>query len=101
MGMIQLGIHTKWRFLVEFEDEETGEVSGLAGEAETRDECDGLIDHEIEHRHLRGRRIVNIEAGELCSECNGNGAVPAGDGGFVLCSVCEGHLGPISVAKRW
>jgi hypothetical protein len=101
MGMIQLGIHTKWRFLVEFEDEETGEVSGLAGEAETRDECDGLIDHEIEHRRLHGRRIVNIEAGELCSECNGNGAVPAGDGGFVLCSACEGHLGPISVAKRW
>ena len=99
--MIQLGIHTKWRFLVEFEDEETGEVSGIAGEAETQDECGGLIDHEIERYRLRGRRIVNIEAGELCSECNGNGAVPAGDGGFVLCSACEGHLGPISAAKRW
>jgi hypothetical protein len=99
--MIQLGIHTKWRFLVEFEDEETGEVSGSVGEAETRDECAGLIDHEVDHHRLRGRYIVNIEAGELCSECNGNGAVPAEDGGFVLCSECEGHLGPISVARRW
>ena len=99
--MIQLVIHTKWRFLVEFEDEETGEVSGSVGGAETRDECAGLIDHEVEYDRLHGRYIVNIEAGELCSECNGNGTVPAGDGGFALCSACEGHLGPISVARRW
>jgi hypothetical protein len=99
--MIQLVIPTKWRFLVEFEDEETGEISGIVGEAQTRDECDGLIDHEIEHHRLRGLRIVNIEAGELCSECSGNGAVPVRDGSFVLCSVCEGHLGPISATKRW
>jgi hypothetical protein len=99
--MIHLAVRTKWRFLVEFEDEQTGVVSGSLGETGTREECEGLIDHEVEHQVECGERIVNIEAGELCSECNGNGAILAEDGGFVLCPACDGYLGPISAVKHW
>jgi hypothetical protein len=32
-GMIANAIHTKWKFIVEFEDEETGAIEGTLGEA--------------------------------------------------------------------
>ena len=34
-GMIANAIHTKWKFIVEFEDEETGAIAGTLGEALT------------------------------------------------------------------
>ena len=36
--MIANAIHTKWKFIVEFEDEETGEIAGILGEPADRDE---------------------------------------------------------------
>ena len=33
--MIANAIHTKWKFIVEFEDEETGTIAGTLGEALT------------------------------------------------------------------
>jgi len=34
--MIANAIHTKWKFIVEFEDEERGEIAGTLGEAADR-----------------------------------------------------------------
>ena len=42
--MIANAIHTKWKFIVEFEDEETGEIAGTLGEAADRDECEVLVE---------------------------------------------------------
>ena len=41
--MIANAIHTKWKFIVEFEDEETGAIAGTLGEAPDRDECEVLL----------------------------------------------------------
>lgn len=94
--MTQLAIVTKWRFVVEFEDQETGEISGSIGQADTREECEGLIEYDMQYHSDDGRTIVNVEAGEICAECDGEGQIPAGNDGRVICQVCGGHLGPIS-----
>ena len=47
-GMIANAIRTKWKFVVEFEDEETGEIAGTLGEAADRDECEVLIEEEMD-----------------------------------------------------
>jgi hypothetical protein len=44
--------HTKWKFIVEFEDEETGAIAGTLGEAPDRDECQVLIQEEMEYQRL-------------------------------------------------
>jgi hypothetical protein len=41
--MIGNAIHTKWKFIVEFENEETGAIEGKLGEAADRDECELLV----------------------------------------------------------
>jgi hypothetical protein len=94
--MTQLAIATKWKFVVEFEDHETGEISGTIGQANTREECEGLIEYDIDYHTHRGRTIVSAEAGEVCVECEGEGQIPAGNGGRVICPACDGYLGPIS-----
>ena len=38
---------TRWKFVVEFEDDETKEISGTMGQAETREECEGLIEYDL------------------------------------------------------
>jgi len=43
--MIQDALRTKWKFVVEFEDEETNEISGTIGQADTREECEGLLEY--------------------------------------------------------
>jgi hypothetical protein len=94
--MTQLAIATTWKFVVEFEDQETGEISGTIGQAETREECEGLIEYDLEYHTGQGRTIVNAEAGEVCSECEGDGQIPAGNDGRVICPACGGCIGPIS-----
>jgi hypothetical protein len=42
--MTQDALRTKWKFVVEFEDEETHEISGTIGQADTREECEGLLE---------------------------------------------------------
>ena len=63
--MIANAIHTKWKFIVEFEDEETGAIAGTLGEAPDRDECEELIEEEMEYQRLRGYIRVTAEAVEL------------------------------------
>jgi hypothetical protein len=94
--MTQLAIATKWKFVVEFEDRETGEISGTIGQADTREECEGLIEDDMDYHSDQGRTIVNAEAREVCAECEGEGQIPAGNGGRVICPACNGYLGPIS-----
>ena len=94
--MTQIAIVTKWKFVVEFEDRETGEISGTTGQADTREECEGLIEYDMQYHTDCGRTIVNAEAGEICAECEGEGRIPIGNGGQVICQACGGHLGPIS-----
>jgi hypothetical protein len=94
--MSQSVIPSKWKFIVEFEDEETQEISGTIGQAGSREECEELIEYDMQHHMVRGRIIVNAEAAEICARCAGEGKLAAGNGGFVICDACGGHIGAIS-----
>jgi hypothetical protein len=94
--MTQNAIPTRWRFIVEFEDDESREISGTIGQADTYEECEASMEDEVLYHCSHGRTVVNLELGELCVECDGEGQIPAGNGGRVICQACGGHLGPIS-----
>ena len=94
--MVQSAAVTKWKFVVEFEDDETKEVSGTIGQADTREECAGLIEHDVQYHHSRERTVIQTEAVEICAQCEGIGIISTGDGRQVICEACGGHLGPIS-----
>jgi hypothetical protein len=94
--MVQSAAVTKWKFVVEFEDDETKEVSGTIGQADTREECAGLIEHDVQYHHSRERTVIQTEAVEICAQCEGIGKISTGDGRQVICEACGGHLGPIS-----
>jgi hypothetical protein len=94
--MTQTAIHTKWKFVVEFEDDETQEISGTIGQADTREECEGLLEYDMEYHRSHGRTVVNAEAAEVCAKCEGEGKIASGNGGRVGCDACGGRLGPIS-----
>jgi hypothetical protein len=95
--MTQTAILTEWKFVVEFEDEESREISGIIGKADTLEECEGAIEDEIQDQISQGRTIVNAEAVELCAVCEGEGKIPAGDDGEIICDACGGHLGSIAI----
>ena len=94
--MSQSVIPSKWKFIVEFEDEETQEISGTIGQAGSREECEELIEYDMQHHIVRGRIIVNAEAAEICEGCDGEGKLAAGNGGLIFCDACGGHIGAIS-----
>jgi hypothetical protein len=95
-GVTQNAIPTKWKFVLAFEQDETTELSLSIGEADTRQECEELIDYEVQYYRSQGRTVVDAEAGEVCAECEGEGRLPAGNAGRVICYACAGHFGPIS-----
>jgi hypothetical protein len=84
---------TKWKFVVEFEDEETREVSGTIGQADTREECEGLLEYEIDEHN----RVLNAEAVEVCANCQGEGKIADKNGGMDMCEACGGRLGPVAI----
>jgi hypothetical protein len=94
--MTQNAILTKWKFLVEFEDNETREISGTFGEAETHEECEGSIEDQMQYQCSRNRTVINVEAWEVCAQCEGGGLISSGNDGRVICEACSGHLGSIS-----
>jgi hypothetical protein len=94
--MAQSAAVTKWKFVVEFEDDETKEISGTIGQADTREECEGLIEHDVQYHHSHERTVIQTEAVEICAQCEGNGKVSTGNGRQVICEACGGHLGSIS-----
>jgi hypothetical protein len=98
--MIANAIHTKWKFIVEFEDEETGAIEGALGEAADRDECEVLVQDEMEYRRLRGYIRVTAEAVELCEQCEGEGSIPVEDGIVSICDACGGRIGILSTFRR-
>jgi hypothetical protein len=94
--MAQSAVVTKWKFVVEFEDDETKEISGTIGQADTREECEGLIEHDIQYHRSHERTVIRTEAVEICAQCGGDGKIPLGNGRQLICQVCRGHPGPIS-----
>ena len=75
---------TKWKFVVEFEGEETNEISGTIGQADTLEQCKGLLEYDMQY-HSHGRIVLNAEAAEVCAKCEGEGKIAAMNGGV-------GHL---------
>lgn len=94
--MSQSPIPARWKFIVEYEDEQTQEISGTIGQANSRDECESLIEDDIAYHIIRGRVIVNAEAAAVCAKCDGEGKLAAANGDLIVCDVCAGHIGPIS-----
>ena len=94
--MTQIAFATKWKFVVEFEEQEMGEISGTIGQADTREECEALVEYDMQYHTDWGRTIVNAEASAICTECEGEGQIPIGNDGRIICHACSGHLGPIS-----
>jgi hypothetical protein len=99
--MAQSALVTKWKFVVEFEDDETKEISGTIGQADTREECEVLIEHDVQYHRSHDRTVIQTEAVELCAQCGGNGRILSGNGRQVICVACGGHLGPISKAASY
>jgi hypothetical protein len=94
--MTQDALRTKWRFVVEFEDEETNQISGTMGQAGTREECEGLLEVEMQYHDSHGRIVLNAEAAEVCAKCEGEGVEAMNGGGMVIFDACGGRHGPIS-----
>jgi hypothetical protein len=94
--MTQDAFRTKWKVVVEFEDEETNEISGTIGQAGTREECEGLLEFEMQYHNSHGRIVLDAEAAEVCAKCEGEGKIAAMNGGVVICDACGGRLGSIS-----
>jgi hypothetical protein len=94
--MSQTAVRTKWKFVVEFEDEETNEISGTIGQADTREECEGLLEHEIDYHSSLGRTVVNAEASEVCTKCQGEGNSTSEGGVRAVCDTCGGRLGAVA-----
>jgi DnaJ-class molecular chaperone len=98
--MVAETIHTKWKFIVEFELEETGEMAATLGEAADREECEALIEEEVQCQRLRGNIRVTAEAVELCEQCEGEGSIPVEDDIVSICDACGGRIGVLSTFKR-
>src|ERR1700692_4690281 len=94
--MTEDAFRTKWKFVVEFEDEETNEISGTIGQADTREECEGLLEFEMQYHDSHGRIVLNAEAADVCDKCEGEGKIAAKNAGVVICDTCGGRLGSIS-----
>jgi hypothetical protein len=98
--MIAKTIHTKWKFIVDFEDEETGEIVGTLGEAADRDECEALVEDEMECQRLDGYIRVTAAAVELCEQCEGAGSIPVEEDIVSICDACGGRIGVLSTFDR-
>jgi len=75
------------------EDDETKQISGALGHKE---ECEAFIEHEVQYHRSRGRTVVDVEAGEVRAKCEGEGRIPAGNDGRVICHTCGGHQGQVT-----
>jgi hypothetical protein len=91
-GMTQDAFHTKWKFVVKFEDEETHEIAGTIGQANTRGECEGLLEFEMQYHNSHGRIVLNAEAAEVCAKCEGEGKIAAMKGGWSFAMLVVGAL---------
>jgi hypothetical protein len=93
--MTPAGLRTRWKFVVTFEDEDSGEISAEIGQAATREECEGFIEWEMQYRHALGLEVREVAASELCAECEGEGKLLT-EAGNATCRACGGHVGPVA-----
>ena len=84
--MTQDALRTKWKFVVEFEDEETHEISGTIGQADTRKECAGILEFDRQYHDSHGRIVLNAEAAEVCAACGDIAVVRKGQA--MICQTC-------------
>jgi len=87
-------LSTKWLYILDYLDEDTGTVAAAVGSADDRDECEGVVRHEASHYQRQGFTILRSEACELCRSCDGEGFVPRG-GSNRECPDCGGFAGPL------
>ena len=55
-------------------------TAGTLGEAADRDECEVLIEEEMQCQRLRDYLRVTSEAVELCMDCEREGSIPVEEG---------------------
>jgi hypothetical protein len=84
---------TRWLFILDYLDEDTGAVAAAVGSADDRDECESVVRHEAAYYQRQGFTILRSEACELCRTCDGSGFVPRG--GLRECPDCGGFAGPM------
>jgi hypothetical protein len=94
--MAEIPPTTRWRYIVECQDIESGSIDAAIGSADTREECEGHVSYEAERQRDLDRHVVNGEACELCRECDGDG-VSLSTG--VRCAACNGRQGPFTRIK--
>ena len=84
---------TRWLYILDYIDEDTGTVAATVGGADDRDECEGVVRHETCFYQRQGFTILRGEACELCRGCEGDGLIGANDGAR-QCPQCGGFTGP-------
>ena len=84
---------TRWLYIMDYMDEDTGTVAATLGAADDRDECEGVVLHETTFFERQGFTIVRGEACELCRSCEGDGLI-CDSGSERQCPQCGGFTGP-------
>ena len=84
---------TRWLYIMDYLDEDSGAVAGALGSADDRDECEGVVRHETVFYQRQGFTIIRGEACELCRSCEGDGLISA-HGSERQCPQCGGFTGP-------
>jgi hypothetical protein len=84
---------TRWLYVMDYLDEDTGTVTGGVGSADDRDECEGVVRHETLFYQRQGLTVLRGEACELCRGCEGGGLIDE-NGAPRQCPQCGGFTGP-------
>ena len=74
----------------------TQEIAGTLGEAATREECEALIEEEVQYQLSRGSIGVTAEAAEFCVQCESEGSIPVEDDIVSICDACGGRIGALA-----
>jgi hypothetical protein len=77
---------------MDYMDEDTGTVAATVGDADDREECEGVVRHETTFYQRQGFTVLRGEACELCRGCAGDGSI-AGSGVTRQCPQCGGFTG--------
>jgi hypothetical protein len=83
-------ILTAWKFIVEFEDDETNQISAILGQADTDEECKGSTEEEAQYQCSHERTVLNIESWEVCSGSVAEAQIPFWKDGS------DGHFGRVA-----
>jgi hypothetical protein len=85
---------TRWLYIMDYIDEDTGTVAATVGSADDREECEGAVRHETSFYQRHGFTVLRGEACELCRGCEGNGLIGA-NVAVRQCPQCGGFTGPL------